>query len=118
MHRWHLRKLVVLAIWLAVGCVGRATTPIATPTTASTPNTVPAVPDAARFIRQIPWAGKGTWVKADTHTHTRFSDGSHTPDEVAAKAAEHGCQVIAITDHADNNLRAATPEYADAIRAI
>ena len=69
----------------------------------------------ARFVRKIDWMQNGSWVKADTHIHTKFSDGAHTVSEVTAKAAEFGCEAIAITDHADRNLQAATPEYAEAI---
>lgn len=58
---------------------------------------------------------QGEWVKADTHIHTRFSDGAHSLDEIALKAQEFGCDVIAITDHADRNLSGASPEYAEAI---
>jgi hypothetical protein len=50
-------------------------------------------------------------LKADFHTHTRFSDGSHTVKEVVAAAAKYGCDVVAITDHSDGGLKAATPEY-------
>ena len=32
------------------------------------------------------------------------------------RAASNGCDVLAITDHADHNLEAATPAYAEAIR--
>jgi hypothetical protein len=69
-----------------------------------------------RFLRQVEWTGKGVWVKADTHTHTKFSDGAHTVEEVAAKAEQFGCDVLAITDHADRNLKAATRDYHEAIR--
>ncbi len=75
------------------------------------------VPHATRFVTKIDWMEHGQWIKADTHIHTRFSDGSHGLDEIALQAKAFGCDVIAITDHADRNLSAATPEYAEAILA-
>jgi hypothetical protein len=71
---------------------------------------------APRIVRQIDWAGRGVWLKADLHMHTRFSDGKYPLGELVRAAAEHGCDAIAITDHADDTLNAATPEYLDAIR--
>jgi hypothetical protein len=72
-------------------------------------------PPQARFVKQVPWTGKGSWLKADTHVHTKFSDGSHTIEEVVDRALQFGCNVLAITDHADRNLKAATKEYHEAI---
>lgn len=63
------------------------------------------------FVRQHRWVGQGQWIRADTHMHTRASDGGQTVAALAQRAHEHGCQAIAITDHADRNLRAATPQY-------
>ena len=64
---------------------------------------------------ELPWASSGVWLKADTHVHTKFSDGGSTVDEVVDQAVANGCDVLAITDHTDGNLKAATPEYHAAI---
>jgi hypothetical protein len=68
-------------------------------------------------VRGVEWAGRGVWLRSELHVHTRFSDGSQTVDDVVAAAARNGCDVVAITDHSDGGLKAATPEYLDAIRA-
>ena len=70
------------------------------------------------FRRQIAWAERGVWLKADLHLHTRFSDGGQTADVLTRAAVARGCDVVAITDHSDDELKAATPAYLDAIRAI
>jgi 3',5'-nucleoside bisphosphate phosphatase len=36
---------------------------------------------------------------ADLHLHTCFSDGTYTPEEVAAHGQRHGLAVLALTDH-------------------
>ncbi|MBI1839827.1 MAG: PHP domain-containing protein [Verrucomicrobia bacterium] len=36
---------------------------------------------------------------ADLHLHTRFSDGTYSPEELAQKAADHQLKAIALTDH-------------------
>jgi predicted metal-dependent phosphoesterase TrpH len=36
---------------------------------------------------------------ADLHLHTRHSDGTYSPEDLAAAAAEHGLAVVALTDH-------------------
>ncbi|MBM3845740.1 MAG: PHP domain-containing protein, partial [Verrucomicrobia bacterium] len=36
---------------------------------------------------------------ADLHLHTRFSDGTFGPEELAAAASNHGLNAIALTDH-------------------
>jgi hypothetical protein len=72
-------------------------------------------PSQPHFVRQVEWMGKGSWLKADTHVHTKFSDGSHSIEDVVRQAERFGCNVLAITDHADRNLKAATREYHEAI---
>lgn len=68
-------------------------------------------------VRQVPWSLTGRWLIADTHTHTRFSDGALEPGALAASAAANGCDVLAITDHGDLSTGATTPAYFDAMRA-
>jgi 3',5'-nucleoside bisphosphate phosphatase len=38
-------------------------------------------------------------VFADLHLHTRFSDGTYTPEELASAAKQKGLAAIALTDH-------------------
>lgn len=70
-----------------------------------------------KFIRRVDWAGRGQWIKVDSHIHSRFSDGAHTISDIAHQASKFGCDAIAITDHADLDRQAATVEYFDEIQA-
>src|ERR1041384_7019789 len=36
---------------------------------------------------------------ADLHLHTHFSDGTYTPNELAAQAKAHGLSAVSLTDH-------------------
>jgi hypothetical protein len=67
------------------------------------------------LTREVTWNGKGVWLAADTHVHTKFSDGLGTPAEAAAKARSFGCDVLGLADHGDNDRKGATSEYFDAI---
>lgn len=69
------------------------------------------------FVSSHPWAASGQWLRADTHMHSRFSDGGQEIGPLVAKAKSFGCQVVAVTDHADSNLTGASPEYSAAVRA-
>ena len=72
---------------------------------------------APRFVAQYDWAGRGQPVRGDLHVHTSFSDGSYPVAHMVAKAREFGCQYMAIADHADRSLTAATPQYRADIEA-
>ena len=37
--------------------------------------------------------------KVDLHTHSKVSDGSLTPVELVQRAADHGVELLALTDH-------------------
>ncbi len=38
-------------------------------------------------------------IRADLHTHSRYSDGKYTPQEVCERAKANGVQLLSITDH-------------------
>ena len=38
-------------------------------------------------------------MTADLHLHTTFSDGTYSPEELAAEANRHGLNALALTDH-------------------
>ena len=74
--------------------------------------------DRAEHEVAVPWALGGAWLVADLHTHTKFSDGALTPQELVEKALANGCHALAITDHGDPGLKSATREYVAEIRRL
>lgn len=70
-----------------------------------------------RVVNAIPWAQTGQWLRVDTHTHTRFSDGSTTVDELAQMAIDSGCDALAITDHSDSEGTASRAYLSEIERA-
>ncbi|GAB3001855.1 PHP domain-containing protein [Psychrosphaera aestuarii] len=49
--------------------------------------------------------GLDFYHKVDTHIHTKYSDGGYTVKQIADKAAQFGCEAVAITDHSDLDLK-------------
>ncbi len=49
------------------------------------------------------WAGNKASLILDPHTHTRYSDGKLTPDELVAMAVNEGCDALVISDHSDTS---------------
>ena len=60
--------------------------------------------------------------RADLHTHTTFSDGTHTPAELVARAMKAGLKAIAVTDHDTTNgiepTRAAAGDRIEVIAGV
>jgi hypothetical protein len=65
----------------------------------------------------------GSWQPMPTavgsfHVHTNRSDGSGSPDEVAAAAAKAGLAFIILTDHGDGTRRPDDPQYRSGVLCI
>ena len=74
--------------------------------------------DDARHEVSIPWSLEGQWLVADLHTHTRFSDGGLTVEELAGRAVMNGCGALAITDHSDHSVKSVEPEFFEQVDAF
>lgn len=74
---------------------------------------------ATERLVSVPWAGSGSILVADLHTHSRWSDGADSVTRLVDRAIDNGCQVLAITDHSDRNAKVHTtdPGYFIAIDA-
>ena len=57
-------------------------------------------------------------VRGAFHSHTTRSDGSGSPDEVAAAAARAGLQFIILTDHGDGTRMPDAPAYRSGVLTI
>jgi hypothetical protein len=57
-------------------------------------------------------------VRGAYHIHTTRSDGSGTPDEVAAAAARAGLQFIILTDHGDGTRTPDPPSYRNGVLTV
>jgi DNA polymerase (family 10) len=59
-------------------------------------------------------------IKGDLHSHTNWTDGTQTLEEMAKAARAHGYQYLALTDHSQNlaMTRGLTPERLREQRAL
>jgi len=57
-------------------------------------------------------------VSGVSHVHTLRSDGTGTPEEVAATAAQAGLAFIVFTDHGDGTRQPDPPQYRDGVLCI
>ena len=63
-------------------------------------------------------APDGSGVRGAIHIHTKRSDGSGTPEEVAAAAARAGLQFIVLTDHGDGMRTPSRPAYHSGVLVV
>ena len=54
----------------------------------------------------------------DLHSHTTFSDGSLTPDELILRAIDQGVGTLAVTDHDTIDAYHEPPETYNKIRLV
>jgi hypothetical protein len=74
---------------------------------------LPSRPVAMRMPASSP-----TTVRGSFHIHTNRSDGSGSPDAVAAAAARAGLHFIVLTDHGDGTRKPDAPQYRDGVLVI
>jgi hypothetical protein len=94
-----------------LGCTSSAATakpqPDAGPTISDTdaadvPSAFDSTVAQARFERQVPWIGTGTWIMGDPHVHTTFSSPdlvTNTLTSVVDHMVSFGGTFLATTDH-------------------
>ncbi len=72
---------------------------------------------AERPLPQPPAAGPGE-VRVAFHVHTNRSDGTGSPDEVAAAAAAAGLDVVILTDHGDGTRVVDPPRRVEGVLVV
>ena len=63
-------------------------------------------------------APAGSGIRGAIHIHTKRSDGSGTPEQVAAAAARAGLQFIVLTDHGDGTRTPSRPAYYSGVLVV
>ena len=76
------------------------------------------VPPRALVLRQPEWRPAGAVVRGVFHVHTTRSDGTGTPEEVAAAAARAGLQFVIFTDHGDGTRQPDPPRYLSGVLCL
>ena len=85
---------------------------------------VSLVVSAMAIFLALPQAASPLVVSSDSgvrgamHVHTRRSDGSGTPEQVAAAAAKAGLRFVVLTDHGDGTRTPARPAYHNGVLVI
>ena len=76
------------------------------------------LPLPTRAIALAPPASQRPTAIGSFHIHTNRSDGSGSPDEVAAAAARAGLNFIVLTDHGDGTRKPDPPQYRAGVLVI
>ncbi len=76
-----------------------------------------ALPPRAASLPPLP-AGVAMPPRGAIHVHTRRSDGTGTPEDVAAAAARAGLNFVILTDHGDGTLPPEPPVYRGGVLCI
>ena len=50
-------------------------------------------------MNRFRYDASGRWFKGNLHTHSTFSDGGKTPEELAVMYAANGHDFLCLTDH-------------------
>ena len=79
---------------------------------------LPLPPRAITASSDAAPAAKNPTAIGALHIHTNRSDGSGTPEDVAAAAARAGLQFIVLTDHGDGTQRPESPRYLSGVLVI
>jgi len=71
-------------------------------------------PPPQKLAAPAGWSG----IRGAIHIHTKRSDGSGTPEQVAAAAARAGLQFIILTDHGDGTRTPLPPAYHSGVLVV
>ena len=62
------------------------------------------------------YPGTGLRLRTDLHTHSTYSDGFYSPEELCRRAKANGVELLSVTDHdtmnGEEEKRAAAEKYA------
>ena len=70
-------------------------------------------PRSSSFEVSPPWSGRNASLIFDHHTHTRFSDGALTPEELVTVAKSAGCDALVVSDHSNFSADAIPQQLGD-----
>ena len=71
-----------------------------------------------RGVTLTPESGRAAPVRGVLHVHSNRSDGTGTPDQVAAAAARAGLSFVVFSDHGDASVEPSAPSYRSGVLCI